>query len=100
MALDLADGLTPDKIKAFRAHLLQLAKKPDLADVLFARLPAVYGPVMPGYGKPATSDDAFSFVIGPEKQLAAFEDYLKATVGKDAKLYRLYPRDFWVPAAL
>jgi hypothetical protein len=38
-------------------------------------------------------------VIGPPKQLAAYEDYLHAAVGKAATLHRLYPRDFWVPAA-
>jgi hypothetical protein len=34
------------------------------------------------------------------KDLAAYHDYLKATFGKDAKLHRLYPRDFWIPAKL
>ena len=36
------------------------------------------------------------FVIGPEKQFAAYEEYLKKTEGPDAWLYRLYPRDFWL----
>jgi len=40
------------------------------------------------------------FVIGPAKQLDAYQDYLRAAVGKDAVLHRLYPRDFWVPAKL
>ena len=53
---------------------------------------------MPGYG-PAVPDGAY-FVIGPAKQLDAYQDYLRAAVGKDAVLHRLYPRDFWVPAKL
>ena len=37
---------------------------------------------------------------GPDKQLAAYQEYLTSAVGKDAKLVRLYPRDFWIPAKL
>ena len=40
------------------------------------------------------------FVIGPEKQLAAYEDYLHAAVGKTSHLFRLYARDYWIPAKL
>jgi hypothetical protein len=98
MAADLVDGIPPDLVRAFRSRVLALAKRPDLANVLFARMPAVYGKVLPGYGKPVA--DATNFVIGPEKQLAAYQDYLHAAVGKTAKLYRLYPRDFWIPAKL
>ena len=36
------------------------------------------------------------FVIGPEKQMAAYEAYLKSVEGADTQLYRLYPRDFWL----
>jgi hypothetical protein len=39
-------------------------------------------------------------VIGPEKQMAAYQDYLKSAVGRDATLHRLYPRDFWLTAKL
>ena len=38
------------------------------------------------------------FVIGPEKQIAAYQDYLKSAVAKDATVHRLYPRDFWLTA--
>ena len=70
-----------------------------LADDLFARMEHVYGQVLPGYG-PASSTvaDGVFFVIGPDKQLDAYQKYLAATYGKDTKLWRLYPRDFWVPA--
>jgi hypothetical protein len=97
MADDVADGVTPAIVKAFRARLLALASQGDLAQALAARMPKVYGAVMPGLG-PAAGDGVY-FVIGPPKQLAAYEDYLHAAVDKAAALHRLYPRDFWIPAA-
>jgi hypothetical protein len=35
-------------------------------------------------------------VIGPETQLQSYERYLGGHVAEQAKLYRLYPRDFWL----
>ena len=98
MAGDLVDGVTPQVVKAFREKLLALASRGDLAQALAARMPKVYGAVMPGLG-PAVRDGVY-FVIGPAKQLAAYEDYLHAAVGQATALHRLYPRDFWIPAAL
>jgi Zn-dependent M16 (insulinase) family peptidase len=98
MAADLVDGITPDVVRAFRSHLLELAKRPDLATDLFGRMPKVYAKVLPGLGK--LVDDGIYFVIGPDKQLAAYQDYLHAAIGKDAVLHRVYPRDFWIPAKL
>jgi Zn-dependent M16 (insulinase) family peptidase len=98
MAGDITDGITPQVVKAFRQKLLALASHGDLAQALAARMPRVYGAVMPGFG-PAASDGVY-FVIGPAKQLAAYEDYLHAAVGKTTVLHRLYPRDFWIPAKL
>ncbi len=104
MAANLVDGQTPDLVKAFRTRVLELAKQPDLATKLYARLESTYGKVLPGYGVTATKPDpkTIYFVIGPEKQLAAWEAYLKSTYKdpKVGKLYRLYPRDFWIPAEL
>jgi hypothetical protein len=98
MAADLADGVTPDLVRGFRSRLLELAKRANLAPALFARLVAVDGKVLPGMTK--LDPAGIYFVIGPEPQLAAYEDYLHAAVGKDAKLHRLYPRDFWIPGKL
>jgi Zn-dependent M16 (insulinase) family peptidase len=98
MAANLVDQVTPEIVRAFRTRVLDAAKNPDLADALFGRMEAVYGRVLPGYGKPDPS--AIYFVIGPEKQMTAYQDYLRAAVGKDATLHRLYPRDFWIPATL
>ena len=35
-------------------------------------------------------------VIGPEKQMIAYESYLQSKEGADTRLVRLYPRDFWM----
>jgi Zn-dependent M16 (insulinase) family peptidase len=98
MAADLADELPPDIVRAFRSHVLAQSGRADLAHVLFARMLGVYAKVLPGLGKLAP--DATYFVIGNAKQLAAYQDYLHAAVGKDATLWKLYPRDFWIPAKL
>jgi hypothetical protein len=53
--------------------------------------------VLPGLGvKTASVKEGIYFVIGPEKQFAAWEEYLKSVEGPDTKFYRLYPRDFWM----
>jgi hypothetical protein len=96
MAADLVDGRTPDKVRALRTHVLAAAKRTDLAKQLFDRMPNVLGKVIPGYG--TASPDGVDFVIGPTKQLDAYAEYLKTTVG--GTLRRLYPRDYWVPSAI
>ncbi len=98
MASNLVDGLTPEVVKAFRSKVLELAKRDDLAPTLFGRMHDVYAKVLPGYGK--LDPEGTYFVIGPEKQMAAYQDYLKAAVSKATLLHRLYPRDFWIPAKL
>ena len=58
----------------------------------------VYARVLPGYDvKAGNVKDGVFYVIGPEKQLSAYEAYLKSVGGADAKLYRIYPRDYWMP---
>jgi Zn-dependent M16 (insulinase) family peptidase len=99
MAANLADGLTPEIVKTFRTKVLEQSKRADLATALFGRMEKVYGKVLPGYGAGTDANGTY-FVIGPDKQLRAYQDYLKAAVGKNATLYRLYPRDFWIPAKL
>jgi Zn-dependent M16 (insulinase) family peptidase len=99
MADDLVDGWTPGVVTAFRKALLAQTDRADLAQELFERMPAVYGKVLPGYGTPAKSG-AINFVIGPAKQLDAYQAYLRSSVDKAAVVHRLYPRDFWIPAKL
>ena len=60
-------------------------------------MPEVYARVLPGMGLAAKEvPGAIHFVIGPEKQLAAYEQYLKKAEGPETRLFRLYPRDFWL----
>ena len=98
IANDLADGQTPEQVRAFRKAILDLSKDPKLVDKLFERKDRVHARVIPGYGmKSADVTDGLFMVIGPDKQLDAWETYLKSTEGASAKLYRLYGRDFWMP---
>ncbi len=100
MAENIVDGITPDAVKRYRSGMLELRKAPGFYDSLYTRKERVHGRVLPGYGNPAAQDmkdfDAVFFVIGPEKQLSTYEEYLKQVEGADTKLYRLYPRDYWV----
>jgi hypothetical protein len=101
IAADLVDGVTPERVRTFRTELLALRGQDGLAADLFGRMPQVYGKVLPGYGvASADVDDAVFFTTGPDAQLDAWQTYLTSVEGKDAVLWRLYPRDFWVPAKL
>lgn len=98
MAANMADGITPEVVSRFRRAVLDVRKMPDLSAELYKRKDTVYQRVFPGYGiKGKDVDGANYFVIGPEKQMAAYEAYLKSAEGPETQLYRLYPRDFWMP---
>jgi Zn-dependent M16 (insulinase) family peptidase len=98
MANDIADGLTPDVIRRFRQSILALRQDPKLADALFKRMAAVYARILPGLGVKARDvKGGVYYVIGPEKQLSAYEEYLKTVEGPGVRLYRIYPRDYWMP---
>jgi len=97
IADDIADGIPPEKIRQFRQSLLDLRTMPNLSDELFKRMPKVYGQLLPGFGPKARDVQGGNFfVIGPEPQLAAYEKYLKSAEGPDARVYRLYPSDYWI----
>ena len=96
MAADLADGLTPDKVKRFRTKILELRQNPELYDSLYSIMEATYGEVLPGYGPKADQiNDAVYFITGPENQFKSYEDYINSVEG-DFSIYRLYPRDYWL----
>lgn len=99
MAADLADGVTPERVRAFREAVLALHDEEGIAEALYARLRDVCGRVLPGLG-PASPEviDGVFFAIGPERQLDLYERYLTTVEGADARLHRLYPRDYWVVA--
>jgi Zn-dependent M16 (insulinase) family peptidase len=97
MASNMADGITPDVVAKFRRAVLDARKIPDLSAKLFERKYRVYERIFPGYGMHGKDVIGSNFfVIGSEKQMSAYEDYLKGKDGADTKLYRLYPRDFWM----
>jgi hypothetical protein len=97
MASDIADGTPPDAVRKFRQGLLNLRNMPNLSDELFKRMNTVYARILPGLGAKAGSvEGGVFYVIGPEKQLTAYEQYLKTVEGPDARLYRIYPRDYWI----
>jgi Zn-dependent M16 (insulinase) family peptidase len=97
MANDIADGTPPDAVRKFRQALLDLRRMPNLSDELFKRMNVVYARILPGLGAKASGvEGGVFYVIGPEKQLTAYEQYLKTVEGPDARLYRIYPRDYWM----
>ncbi len=97
MAADIVDGYSPETVKRFRSALLELRKLPNLVAELYKRKDGVYETILPGYGiKAKLVEGGNFFVIGNEKQMAAYEVYLKSVEGGDTKLYRIYPRDFWI----
>ena len=97
MANDLADNLKPEDVSKFRRAILELRAMPNLSDELYKRMGDVYATVLPGYGMKAREvKDGVFYVIGPEKQLKAYEDYLKSVEGPDTRVYRIYPRDYWM----
>lgn len=97
MAADIADGTPPEAVRKFREGLLSLRNMPNLSDELFKRMNNVYARVLPGLGSKAGAvEGGVFYVIGPEKQLTAYEQYLKTVEGPDARLYRIYPRDYWM----
>ncbi len=96
MAADLADGLTPETVTAFHEALLRLGRMPDLGTELHRRMHRVYSTVLPGMrGSVDDVAGGIYFVIGPERQFRAWEEYLSAVEGEPVDVYRLYPRDFW-----
>jgi len=98
IAADLADNQPPDLVRKFRQSILELRKDPKLGEILFDRKDRVYGRSLPGYNVKASEvTDGIFFVIGPDKQLDAWQQYLTEVEGSDSKLYKLYGRDFWMP---
>lgn len=93
IADDLADGITPDKVRRFREAILALRREAGLSAELFRRIDAQYGRILPGYGVKAKDTPGVTYyIIGPEKQFAAFDADVQR---QDEHVYRLYPRDYW-----
>lgn len=97
MADDLVDGLSPEVVAGFRKAVLDLRSTPGLHEELVKRMLPVYARVLPGLGGSVKNvPEGSFFVIGNDKQLAAWEQYLRTVEGPETKVWRLYPRDFWM----
>jgi hypothetical protein len=96
MASDLADDIHPDRVADFNRRVLEMRTKENLNSILRERMESVYGKVMIGYGPQLGSIPGSShFLIGPEPQFESLEQLI-ATAEGPQKVYRLYPRDFWL----
>jgi hypothetical protein len=93
LAIDLREGLTPERMQHFSQTLLRLRKDPRLLQRLHEALPRVVAAVTLRDGDPHTKAAAESifFVIAPERQLAELEGDIP---GK--RLPRVWPSDFWL----
>jgi len=95
IANDLADGITPAKVRQFREAILALRQMPGVADQMFQRVDKVYGRLLPGYGPKAKDNPgAVYYIIGNDKQFRAMDADVQ--VREDEHVYKLYPRDYWL----
>jgi len=111
VAADLADGVSPARVRAFRQALLRVRNEPNLYAELRPLLEPVWASVLPGLApnpganptlpsnetsNVAEQDRTVLVVIAPPKQLDLYEAYLRRDVSLSTRLVRLYPRDFWL----
>ena len=86
------------QVRRFRASSLELRRDPRLVDKLYERKDRVHARLLPGYDAKGLDRIGGSFfVIGPDKQLDAWEQSLQGAEGSGTRLQRLYGRDFWMP---
>jgi Zn-dependent M16 (insulinase) family peptidase len=99
IANDIADGITPEKVRRFRESILALRKEPGAAAEIMGRVDKIYGRVMPGYGPKARevkneTPNAVYYIIGNDKQFRAMDADVQTR--EDEHVYKLYPRDYWL----
>lgn len=99
IANDLADGITPEKVRRFRESILTLRKEPNSAGDVMSRVDKVYGRLMPGYGPKARdvkneTPNGVYYIIGNDKQFRAMDADVQTR--EDEHVYKLYPRDYWL----
>lgn len=97
IAADLADGQPPEIVRRFRSAMLELRRDPKLIDELYRRKDRVHARLLPGYATGGLDPAGSFMVIGPERQLDAWDQYLQTTAAPGSRLERLYGRDFWMP---
>ncbi len=112
-AAELADGLTPEIMEAFHRKAVELVRsgiphngyvagseeaRRALLERVIERLGPVLAPILPGLRgtEGESARDRIVFLIGPRRQVDAFEAYMKAAE-PGTSILRLYPADYWLP---
>lgn len=95
-AEDLVDGDVPERVRKYREAVLALDRA-TLWQKMAPRLVASAGKVLPGIG-PRSRDAAGAVMvaIAPEPLLARWEGWVQEHEGGGERVYRVYPRDFWL----
>jgi Zn-dependent M16 (insulinase) family peptidase len=93
MAIDLREGLTPERLQRFSQILRRLRSDPQLRQRLRNTLPRVTATVTlrPEHRALQSAAQAVFFVIAPESQLAELESDVPGKL-----LPRVWPSDFWL----
>jgi Zn-dependent M16 (insulinase) family peptidase len=93
MAIDLSEGLAPERMQRFSHVLQRLRTDPRLPQRLREAVPRVVATVTPGPEHRALQAAAHTvfFVIAPESQLAELEGDIPGKL-----LPRVWPSDFWL----
>ena len=93
MAIDLREGLTPERMQRFSQTLRRLRSDPQLLQRLRDTVPRIVATVTLGPEHRALQSAAHTvfFIIAPESQLADLEGHIPGT-----SLPRVWPSDFWL----
>ena len=93
MAIDLREGLTPERMQRFSQMLRRLRRDPQLLQRVRDTMPRVMATVTLGTEHRAlqSAAQAVFFVIAPESQLTELEGDIPGKL-----LPRLWPSDFWL----
>ena len=93
MAIDLREGLTPERMQRFSQMLRRLRKDPQLLQRVRDTVPRVMATITlgPEHRALQSAAQAVFFVIAPESQLAEIEGDIPGKL-----LPRVWPSDFWL----
>jgi hypothetical protein len=93
MAIDLKEGLTPERMRRFSGVLQQLRTDPHLLQRLHEALPRIVESVTlgPEHRALQAAAQTIFFIVAPESQLTELENDIPGKV-----LPRVWPSDFWL----
>ncbi len=93
IAIDLREGLTPERIQRFSQMLQRLRTDPQLLQRVRDTVPRIMASVTlgPEHRALQSAAQAVFFVIAPESQLAELEGDIPGEL-----LPRVWPSDFWL----